>query len=101
MTKLKELSKEDQAIVTAFKIGLEAYDQNDKMMMKHLEIREQHLKTMLDFKYDSEPLKLFKKTHKKWEEEVDKLETELYNVYQEMGKVFEERQAFFERLKKA
>ena len=101
MTKFEDLPKEDQALVKAFEIGLEAYDREDKLYMKHLGLQEERIKTMLGWKYDEEPLKLFKKAHKKWEDEVEKLENELYDVYKKMEEAFEDRQAFFEQLRKA
>ena len=101
MTKLEELSEKDQALVKAFEIGLEAYDREDKLYMEHLGLQEKRIKTMLGWKYDEEPLKLFKKAHKKWEDEIESLENELYGVYKKMGEAFEERQAFFEQLRKA
>lgn len=101
MVKLEDLSEKDQALVKAFELGLKSIEESDKLYMKSLEFQEKRIKDMLYSKYEQEPLKLFKKSHKKWEEEIEALENELHGVYLKFEELFKENQDFYKKLKEA
>ena len=101
MVKLEELSEKDQALVKAFELGLKSVEESDKLYMKSLELQEKRIKDMLYSKYEDEPLKLFKKSHKKWEDEIADLEKQLHEVYLKVEDFFKEQQDFYKKLKEA
>ena len=98
MTKIKELSAEEQAIVDFFKTSLEYIDASDKLYIQHLSTKEKMLQEMLYFKYEEEPFTFFKKAHKKWQTEIDELENQLYDIYLKLEEIFQERQEFYKKL---
>ncbi len=101
MVKLEDLSEKDQALVKAFELGLKNVEESDKLYMKSLELQEKRIRDMLYSKYEDEPLKLFKKSHKKWEDEIADLEKQLHDVYLKVEDFFKEQQDFYKKLKEA
>lgn len=100
LNKKKTLSN-DEALVELFKVSLKHIKDSDELDMKYLQLKKSRIKSMISFKYDEEPLKIFKKAHKKWREELDALEQELYDFYLEAGALCEEQMEFYQKLKEA
>ena len=71
----------------------------DKSFGEFIDKKSKFIMDRIALKHEEEPLKFFKKAHKKWELELDELEDELGNVYLEMGKEFEVQLDFYEKLK--
>ncbi len=94
----KKLSAEE-ALVEVFKVSLDYIDKSDKLHMQFLDTRAKFLTQQIAYKEDEEPMKFFKKAHKKWEDELEKLEIELANVYKEMNDEFNYTQEFYKKLK--
>lgn len=101
MNKLDKLSPQDQALVKAFELGLKSIEESDRLYMESLNIQEKTIREILYSKYDEEPLKLFKKAHKKWEEEIVDLENQLHNIYIKVEELMKENQEFYKKLKEA
>lgn len=101
MTKIEDLSTEEQALVNIFKVSLDYINKSDKLYLEHLSVREKNIKGMLNLKYEEEPPKFFKKTHKKWEDEIEDLENQLYDVYKKFEETIQEQHDFYEKLKEA
>ena len=101
MDKLENLSPKDQALVKAFELGLKSIEESDRLYMKSLDMQEKRIRNMLYSKYDQEPLKLFKKSHKKWEDEINNLENQLHEVYLKVEELMKENQEFYKKLKEA
>lgn len=89
----------DEALYKVFEASLEYSVATDKLhtdfLKKQIEFHEQLVK----FKAEEEPLKIFKKAHKKWEQELDELERQLCDSYEKLGKEFTEQQEFYRKLK--
>ena len=94
----KELSTED-ALVETFKIMLDYSIAEDKLYMEHLNTRTKFLNHQIQFLRDSEPLKLFKSSHKKWNDELEELENQLMETYEKIGEEITEQHNFYEKLK--
>ena len=101
MTKLEDLSEKDQALVKAFELGLKSVEESDKLYLKSLDMQEKRIKMELYSKYDNEPLKLFKKKHKQWEDEISDLESQLQSIYKKAEDLFVENQEFYKKLREA
>lgn len=99
MTKKEKKLSTDEALAEVFKVSLDYIDKTDKLYMEFLDKKSKFIMDRIALKHEEEPLKLFKKAHKKWELELDELENELGDVYLEMGKEFEARVDFYEKLK--
>ena len=96
--KAKKLST-DEALVEVFKVSLDYVDKSDKLYMDFLNNKVKFIMQNIDNKKEEEPLKFFKKVHKKWEMELEALENELADVYSKIGKEVELKQEFYEKLK--
>lgn len=101
MVKLEDLSEKDQALVKAFELGLKGIEESDRLYLKSLDMQEKRIKMELYSKYDNEPLKLFKKKHKKWEDEIEDLESQLQSIYKKAEDLFVENQEFYKKLREA
>ena len=71
----KKLSS-DEAFVEIFKASLDYINKTDELDLKILNHKIEFLQQQIAFKEDEEPMKIFKKAHKKWEEELDDLDKE-------------------------
>lgn len=58
--------------------------------LKFIDAKTKFLISQLDSEYENEPMKLFKKTHKKWEEKIEELNSELSECYKKMEQEFQE-----------
>ena len=99
MVKLEDLSEKDQALVKAFELGLKVIEESDRLYLKSLDMQDKRIKMELYSKYDNEPLKLFKKKHKKWEDEIEDLESQLQSIYKKAEDLFVENQEFYKKLR--
>ena len=99
MAKKEKKLNTEEALAEVFKISLDYIDKSDKMYMDFLDKKSKFIMDRIALKHEEEPLKFFKKAHKKWELELDELEDELGNVYLEMWKEFEVQLDFYEKLK--
>lgn len=99
MTKQSKKISSDEALAQCFEAMLDFSVKSDKLVLESLENRAKFLREMLDLKLESEPLKIFKSSHKEWEREVNDLETQLFHAYEEIGKEVNEQAEFFEKLK--
>ena len=75
---------DDEAYVEIFKCTLDYIKQMDDLNMKMLYHNVEFIKTQLDFHCKNEPLKLFKKSHKEWEQELEELENDLMMAYKKI-----------------
>lgn len=57
------------------------------------------LNNLLKIEYDNEPFKLFKNQHKKWENKIQEIDTELMNTYKAIEEEMDFQQEFYEKLK--
>ncbi len=89
----------DEALVKLFKASLDYSIASDKIYVDFLQHQIDYKKKLIEFKANEEPLKLFKKAHKKWEVELDELEKDLCDAYEKLGKEFSEQQEFYHKLK--
>ena len=71
-------------------LQMKQIEQADSIYMKSLQLKEQRLRSMLAFKLEEEPLRIFKKKHKKWEDEVSAIEEEISEHYQKITEFMEE-----------
>lgn len=101
MTKIEDLSTEEQALAKIFKTSLDYINKSDKLYFKQLSIKENFIKKMLDLKYEEEPPKFLKKAHKKWEDEIDDLNNQLYDIYKKVEETVQEQHDFYEKFKEA
>lgn len=99
MKKEKKELTADEALVKAFEVSLNYMEESDKLYMKSLNIRANFISDQIKSKYADEPPKLFKKAHKKWEEELEKLEDQLMDIYKKAGEELEFKMDFYEKLK--
>lgn len=99
MKKEKKELTSDNALVKAFEVSLNYMEESDKLYMKSLSIRADLLSKQIKSKYADEPPKLFKKMHKKWQDELDKLEDELMVIYKKVGEEIKYKMDFYEKLK--
>lgn len=56
-----------------------------EFFMNMINTKIKFLKKQLEWKYDMEPLRIFKKKHKRWEDEIDDLENQLSRAYIDLG----------------
>lgn len=98
MVKLEDLSKEGQVLVKSFELGLKNKELADKMYLEALHKKEELIRMELCFKYDEEPLKIFKKRHKKWQDEIDALDSQLMDIYKKGEELFLENHEFYKEL---
>ncbi len=89
----------DEALVELFKASLDYSIASDKIYVDFLKQQIDFKQKLIEFKANEEPLKIFKKAHKKWEDEIDALEKELCDAYEKLGKEFFEQQEFYHKLK--
>ena len=100
MKKEKKLTS-DEAVVELFKIGLDYDKKSYDLLMKHYDERVKFLTKMIHFKENEEPLKYNKKAHKKWEEELEDLNNQLFETYKSIEEEFQYQQDFYKKLKEA
>ena len=94
----KKLSS-DEAIIEIFKASLDYINKTDELDLKFLNHKIEFLQQQIAFKENEEPMKIFKKAHKKWEEELDDLETQLMNAYKDYGDEVMFQHEFYQKLK--
>ena len=98
MKKNKSLSS-DEALVKVFEVTLDHISKTDKLDLEAISHEIKFYEQMIKLKHDEEPLKFFKSSHKKWEAELDDLESQLYRTYEEIGKEVQEQCEFYKKLK--
>lgn len=96
----KKMTK-DEAIAKLFEVSLDYFKQSDELYEKHLDLKEKRIKSTIDFKLSQEPLKIFKKAHKKWEEELAELNQELNDFYVQVYEFYKEQYEFYKKLSEA
>lgn len=81
---MNKKSKEEKfaiAFANLYKTCLEMTELSIKMTLTQIECHEQIAKNH----YKEEPSKIFKKKYKKWEEEQEKLDMDLFKLYEELS----------------
>lgn len=96
--KEKELSS-DEALIEVFKASLNYFDKTDKLNIEFLNKRIEFIQSRIAFKEEEEPMKLFKKAHKKWEDELEELETELAEAYKTLNDEIVFQYDFYKKMK--
>jgi len=97
MTK-KKLST-DEALAEVFRVSFDYAFKSDKLYLEHLDHRIKFLQSMIERHMESEPCKLFKNAHKKWEEELEDWEQQLADAYKNLNDEVIEQRKFIENLK--
>ena len=99
MKKEKVVLSTDEALVEVFKSSLNYFEESSKLYMKHLSIKANFLEDQIKSKHRDEPSKFFKKTHKKWQMELEKLENDLMDVYRKIEEELSYKDDFYKKLK--
>lgn len=89
----------DEALVEVFKASLDYIKKTDELDLKLLNHKIEFIQQQIAFKADEEPLKIFKKAHKKWEDELEALELDLMNAYKALGDEVDFQHQFYQKLK--
>ena len=92
-------NKSDEAFVNAFRIALDSIEYADNLYLKHLDLQAKCLQDRIELHENNEPLKLFKKSHKKWEDDLNELTTQLHDVYKKVENVIDDKIELYENLK--
>ena len=95
----KKTMTNEEVIAKLFETTLDYSIASDKLYVDFLNTQIEFKQKLLEFKANEEPLKIFKKAHKKWEQEIDMLEKEVCDAYEKLGKEFFEQQEFYHKLK--
>ena len=90
---------DDEACVELFKTYLDYIKKMDDLNMKMLCNNVDFIKTQIDFHYKNEPSKLFKKSHKEWEQKLEELENNLMMAYKRIEDELHENMEFIDKLK--
>lgn len=94
----KKLSS-DEAVVELFKASLDYINKTDKLDLKIIQHKIEFLQQQIAFKENEEPMKIFKKAHKKWETELESLESELMDAYESWNDEVNFQHDFYQKLK--
>ena len=89
----------DEAFVECFKASLDYCIESDRIYTEFLNNQIKFHEKLVKMKAQEEPMKIFKKAHKKWENELDELEKQLCDSYEKLGKEFSDQQEFYHKLK--
>ena len=79
MTKDLTLKEKEfaEAFAKLYKTGIDMAQSDIKCLSTMIKFNEEHMKDL----YNNEPLKIFKRKHQIWEKELEKLHTDLINLY--------------------
>lgn len=95
--RVKTLNTEE-ALVEVFKVTLDYIRKSDESYMQFLCTRAKFLNDQIHFKEDEEPLWIFKKSHKKWQDELEELHEDLYDVYKKIEEEHQLNSEFYKKL---
>ena len=87
----------DEALAKVFKVSLNYFEESSNLYMKHLGVKADFLENQIKSKYQDEPLKFFKKAHKKWQMELEKLENDLMDVYRKIEEELAYKDDFYKQ----
>lgn len=90
---------EDEMWFELFKTTLHLQLEADQQYLDHMRLYLDFLNEMIKNKEHDEPLSIFKKRHKIWEDELDELQMKLCDGYAKLGHEFTEQQEFYYKLR--
>jgi len=78
---IRKKTNSNDASVELFKASLDYIKKTDELDLELLNHKIEFIQQKIAFKTNEEPIKFFKKAHKKWEDELEALELDLMNAY--------------------
>lgn len=98
MANKKKTLTDSEVFEKTFNIAVNSIQASDELYMKTLELRIKSIQDRIELQEDTEPLKLFKKAHKKWSDELADLEKELRSLYEKYENEIDYQANFYESL---
>lgn len=98
MASKKKTLTDSEVFEKTFNIAVNSIQASDELYMKTLELRIKSIQDRIELQEDTEPLKLFKKAHKKWADELADLEKELRSLYEKYENEIDYQANFYESL---